>query len=251
MGSTPALGEWSTARAVPMAWSAGGVWRAALRLPPDPGVLFYKVFLKARRRPASRGRRRSAHARRSRHRSRAQSLPCGLDSRAHPRAARRPPPPICPPAQTDGAVCAWQSGGNNMVALPRPGEAPPCAVVLAHSCWDATPTASTDAAQAQLMSRFAGVEAAVGQAEAAARAAGLVAKTCLTELLAAREEAALALRFITRRGLVREFERASSGAGVAPSGAGGAVTDREIDDEIAAILERQLNGDSELRRESR
>jgi hypothetical protein len=88
-----------------------------------------------------------------------------------------------------------------------------------------------------VVQRLQEAETSIAQAEAAARAAGMVAQSVMGELLSAREEAASALQFISGKGLEREF-RSQRGE---PSAAE-AAWDREIEETLA----RQLSGELDL-----
>ena len=78
--------------------------------------------------------------------------------------------------------------------------------VVAESSWTGAPTGLTCQSEARIMQRLQAAETITRQAEAAAQAAGLVAQSVMGELIIAREEAAVALRFIKERGLEHEFE---------------------------------------------
>ena len=68
--------------------------------------------------------------------------------------------------------------------------------MVAESSWTGSPTGSSLQSEARVAQRLQAAETITRQAEAAAQAAGLVAQSVMGELILAREEAAVALRFI-------------------------------------------------------
>jgi len=157
----------------------------------------------------------------------------------------------------DGYLKEWQGGGNAMLVVPAnahelAGAALP---LVAESCWPGSPGPAALAAESLVVARLHAAEAVVGQAEAAARAAGLVAQTVMGELLSAREEAAAAVRFIRQKGLEAEFcgsggaaslpPRSAAAAAAAPPPRAGA-SDLEIDRQINETLAAQLAGALDL-----
>lgn len=173
--------------------------------------------------------------------------------------------------RSGGALSHWQDGANTMLVLPSPGDMPPGCTLIAESHWGGQASASTRASGARVAERLAATEAVVGTAEAAAYAAGSVARTVMAELLTAREETAVARRFIRAKGFESEFEATSGAEGVfsslgdnrgsagaigggwrsAGGGGGGARTAADIEAEIEDTLKAQLSGEMELRRDAR
>ena len=167
----------------------------------------------------------------------------------------------------EGYLKEWQGGNNIMLVLPTTLADLTTLPLVAESTWTGAPSGSSLASEARVVARMHQVDALVSQAEAAARAAGLVAQTMMTELLTAREETAVAVRFIKDKGLDKEFtrtvgrdllggsdapaagpeakaagkrSRSSSTPGVRPR------TDADIDAEIDATLAAQLSGTLDL-----
>lgn len=116
--------------------------------------------------------------------------------RTHPRALRSPRAPFDRP----------QAGNNVMLVMPTSAADLAGGAVVAESSWTGAPTGLTCQSEARIMQRLQAAETITRQAEAAAQAAGLVAQSVMGELIIAREEAAVALRFIKERGLEHEFE---------------------------------------------
>ena len=163
----------------------------------------------------------------------------------------------------EGYLKEWQGGNNIMLVLPTTLADLTSLPLVAESSWTGAPSGSSLASEARVVARMHQVDALVSQAEAAARAAGLVAQTVMTELISAREETAVAVRFIKDKGLDKEFSRSvgrdllggsqpeaeakaskgrsrSSTSGVRPR------TDADIDAEIDATLAAQLAGQLDL-----
>jgi hypothetical protein len=99
-----------------------------------------------------------------------------------------------------------QAGNNVMLVMPTSAADLAGGAVVAESSWTGAPTGLTCQSEARIMQRLQAAETITRQAEAAAQAAGLVAQSVMGELIIAREEAAVALRFIKERGLEHEFE---------------------------------------------
>jgi hypothetical protein len=170
----------------------------------------------------------------------------------------------------EGYLKEWQGGNNIMLVLPTTLADLTTLPLVAESSWTGAPSGSSLASEARVVARMHQVDALVSQAEAAARAAGMVAQTVMTELLQSREETAVAVRFIKDKGLDKEFTRAvgrdllggsdAAAAGphaeakAAPKGRGKGSsppgvrprTDAEIDAEIDATLAQQLSGKLDL-----
>jgi hypothetical protein len=157
----------------------------------------------------------------------------------------------------NGYLKEWQGGNNVMLVLPAAPAEVPSGTLVAESTWTGSPTATVAASEARVHARLTAADAITAAAEAAAQAAGLVAQSVMTELLTAREETAVALRFISEKGLASEFEGLREGvtaphsvlpAGRKPRkpGARGVRSDAEVDAEIAATLQAQLSGALDL-----
>jgi hypothetical protein len=91
---------------------------------------------------------------------------------------------------------AAQAGNNVMLVMPNSAADLAGGAVVAESSWTGAPTGLTLQSEARIMQRLQAAETITRQAEAAAQAAGLVAQSVMGELIIAREEAAVALRFI-------------------------------------------------------
>jgi len=163
----------------------------------------------------------------------------------------------------DGYLKEWQGGNNIMLVVPQSASELPGGMLVAESTWTGAPTSSSLASEARVVQRMHAAEAIVGTAEAAARAAGQVAQVVMGELITAREEAALAVRFIKDKGMQQEFERITGGEAArrdaaqangfyaapakAPRAAKrSALSDAEIDAEINQTLAAQLSGELDL-----
>lgn len=158
----------------------------------------------------------------------------------------------------NGYLKEWQGGNNVMLVLPTSAAELPAGVLVAESAWTGSPTATVAASEARVQARLTAADTITAAAEAAAQAAGLVAQTVMTELLTAREETAVALRFISEKGLANEFEGLRDGIAaphsVLPAGrktrkapaSRGARSEEELDAEIAATLQAQLSGALDL-----
>ena len=83
-----------------------------------------------------------------------------------------------------------------MLVLPHSAAELAGGAVVAESSWTGLPTGSSLQSEARVAQRLQAAETITRQAEAAAQAAGLVAQSVMGELILAREEAAVALRFI-------------------------------------------------------
>ena len=83
-----------------------------------------------------------------------------------------------------------------MLVMPNSAADLAGGAVVAESSWTGAPTGLTLQSEARIMQRLQAAETITRQAEAAAQAAGLVAQSVMGELIIAREEAAVALRFI-------------------------------------------------------
>ena len=83
-----------------------------------------------------------------------------------------------------------------MLVMPNSAADLAGGAVVAESSWTGAPTSLTLQSEARIMQRLQAAETITRQAEAAAQAAGLVAQSVMGELIIAREEAAVALRFI-------------------------------------------------------
>lgn len=166
----------------------------------------------------------------------------------------------------DGYLKEWQGGNNIMLVLPLSAAEVATLPLVAESLWTGAPSGSSLASEARVVARMHQVDALVQQAEAAAYAAGQVAQTVMSELLVAREETAVAMRFITDKGLTKEFNRVvgkdltdlapgankakgtrSSRSSAATDSSSPAVrSDADIDAEIDATLAQQLAGTIDL-----
>ncbi len=170
----------------------------------------------------------------------------------------------------DGYLKEWQGGNNIMLVLPQSASELASTPLIAESAWTGAPTGSSLASEARVVARMHAAEAIVHQAEATARAAGMVAQTVMGELINAREEAAVAVRFIKEKGMADEFAKllgdteqrreadaangfaalpavpptAASGAAARPRGR--PLTDAEIDAQINETLAAQLSGALDL-----
>ena len=169
-----------------------------------------------------------------------------------------------------------------MLVMPNSAADLAGGAVVAESSWTGAPTGLTMQSEARIMQRLQAAETITRQAEAAAQAAGLVAQSVMGELIIAREEAAVALRFIKERGLEHEFEglvdadgmrrlneamgfvtpsaagaqapptpprkmpRRSNGAAATPGAPAPLLSDAEIDRQINDTLAAQLSGALDL-----